>query len=75
VVGAGHAEKEQVQVMVRHLLPGCAIEQPDAADALAVAICHAHMHRAPAMAVRRQPRHLRSWRYAKLPERAKRPRP
>jgi crossover junction endodeoxyribonuclease RuvC len=42
VVGAGHADKEQVQVMVRHLLPGCAIEQPDAADALAVAICHAH---------------------------------
>ena len=42
VVGAGHAEKEQVQVMVRHLLPGCAIGQPDAADALAVAICHAH---------------------------------
>src|SRR5262245_40335313 len=42
VVGAGHAEKEQVQIMVRHLLPGCAIEQPDAADALAVAIRHAH---------------------------------
>ena len=42
VVGAGHAEKEQVQLMVRRLLPGCAIEQPDAADALAVAICHAH---------------------------------
>jgi crossover junction endodeoxyribonuclease RuvC len=42
VVGAGHAEKEQVQMMVRRLLPGCAIEQPDAADALAVAICHAH---------------------------------
>ena len=42
VVGAGHAEKEQVQMMVRRLLPGCAIEEPDAADALAVAICHAH---------------------------------
>src|SRR5437016_3913148 len=42
VVGAGHAEKEQVQQMVRRLLPGCAIEEPDAADALAVAICHAH---------------------------------
>ena len=42
VVGAGHAEKEQVQMMVRRLLPGCAIDQPDAADALAVAICHAH---------------------------------
>lgn len=42
VVGAGHAEKEQVQQMVRHLLPGCAIAEADAADALAVAICHAH---------------------------------
>ena len=42
VVGAGHAEKAQVQLMVRRLLPGCAIAEPDAADALAVAICHAH---------------------------------
>jgi crossover junction endodeoxyribonuclease RuvC len=42
VVGAGHAEKEQVQLMVRRLLPGCLIAEPDAADALAVAICHAH---------------------------------
>src|SRR5438046_605998 len=41
VVGAGHAEKEQVQMMVRRLLPGCAIAEPDAADALAVAIGHA----------------------------------
>ncbi|MEZ5668162.1 MAG: crossover junction endodeoxyribonuclease RuvC [Alphaproteobacteria bacterium] len=42
VVGAGHAEKRQVDAMVRVLLPGCAIAGPDAADALAVAICHAH---------------------------------
>jgi crossover junction endodeoxyribonuclease RuvC len=42
VVGAGHAEKVQVQMMVRQILPGCAIAAPDAADALAVAICHAH---------------------------------
>ncbi|HET8727514.1 MAG TPA: crossover junction endodeoxyribonuclease RuvC [Alphaproteobacteria bacterium] len=42
VVGAGHAAKEQVQVMVRMLLPGAEISSPDAADALAVAICHAH---------------------------------
>jgi crossover junction endodeoxyribonuclease RuvC len=42
VVGAGHAEKAQVQLMVRRLLPGFAIGQADAADALAVAICHAH---------------------------------
>lgn len=42
VVGAGHASKEQVQMMVRVLLPSAHIETPDAADALAVAICHAH---------------------------------
>jgi len=42
VVGAGHAEKQQIQRMVKLLLPGCMIESPDAADALAVAICHAH---------------------------------
>ena len=42
VVGAGHADKAQVQMMVRRLLPGCLLQSPDAADALAVAICHAH---------------------------------
>lgn len=41
VVGAGHAEKEQVQAMIRILLPGVEAST-DAADALAVAICHAH---------------------------------
>ena len=42
VVGAGHADKAQVQMMVRQLLPGSATGAADAADALAVAICHAH---------------------------------
>ena len=42
VVGAGHAEKSQVERMVRRLLPGAAAVRADAADALAVAICHAH---------------------------------
>src|SRR5580700_6557055 len=42
VVGAGHAEKGQIALMVRRLLPGCTITKADAADALAVAICHAH---------------------------------
>jgi crossover junction endodeoxyribonuclease RuvC len=42
IVGAGHAEKAQIQMMVRRLLPGCLLNSPDAADALAVAICHAH---------------------------------
>src|SRR5215471_3066112 len=41
VVGAGHAEKTQVQLMVGRLLSGCDSTKPDAADALAVAICHA----------------------------------
>jgi crossover junction endodeoxyribonuclease RuvC len=42
VVGAGHAGKEQVQMMVRVILPASNAGSPDAADALAVAICHAH---------------------------------
>ncbi|MCR6632598.1 MAG: crossover junction endodeoxyribonuclease RuvC [Magnetospirillum sp.] len=42
VVGTGRAQKEQVGMMVRTLLPGCLVQSPDAADALAVAICHAH---------------------------------
>ena len=42
VVGTGGADKIQVQVMVRRLLPGGSIRRADAADALAVAICHAH---------------------------------
>ena len=42
VVGVGHADKQQVAMMVRRLLPGATLEAPDAADALAVAICHAH---------------------------------
>jgi crossover junction endodeoxyribonuclease RuvC len=43
VVGAGHAGKEQVQAMVRRLLPTARVEQADAADALAAAIAHAHL--------------------------------
>ncbi len=42
VVGVGHAAKEQIQMMVGMLLPGCRDVAADAADALAVAICHAH---------------------------------
>jgi len=42
VTGAGHAEKRQVGAMVGKLLPGSSAESADAADALAVAICHAH---------------------------------
>lgn len=42
VVGVGHADKHQVLHMVQLQLPGAEIAGPDAADALAVAICHAH---------------------------------
>jgi crossover junction endodeoxyribonuclease RuvC len=42
VVGTGAAEKAQVHAMVSRLLPGAKIAGPDAADALAVAITHAH---------------------------------
>ena len=42
VVGTGAAEKAQVHAMVQRLLPGAQIAGPDAADALAVAITHAH---------------------------------
>ena len=42
VVGVGHADKGQVDHMVRLQLPGVVIAGTDAADALAIAICHAH---------------------------------
>ena len=42
VVGVGHADKAQIHMMVGVLLPGVDIANADAADALAVAICHAH---------------------------------
>ena len=41
VVGVGHAGKEQVQHMVKVQLPGVTFDSADAADALAIAICHA----------------------------------
>jgi crossover junction endodeoxyribonuclease RuvC len=42
VVGVGHADKKQIDHMVRLQLPGVKIAGPDAADALAIALCHAH---------------------------------
>lgn len=41
VVGAGHAEKQQIQAMIGFLLPKAKFDSPDEADALAIAICHA----------------------------------
>jgi crossover junction endodeoxyribonuclease RuvC len=42
VTGAGHAEKEQIRMMVKILLPKAVFRTDDMADALAIAICHAH---------------------------------
>jgi crossover junction endodeoxyribonuclease RuvC len=42
VVGVGHAQKEQVAHMVKTQLPAAKLAGPDAADALAIALCHAH---------------------------------
>lgn len=47
VVGVGHADKAQIALMVKVQMPGIEIAGPDAADALAIAICHAH-HARPA---------------------------
>ena len=48
VVGAGHGEKMQIRMMVGVLLPKADPKSDDAADALAIAVCHAH-HRTSAM--------------------------
>jgi crossover junction endodeoxyribonuclease RuvC len=52
VVGNGHARKEQVQHMVRRLLALPGEPSPDAADALACAICHAHGTKLGALSMR-----------------------
>jgi len=48
IVGAGHGEKAQIRMMIGVLLPKADPQSDDAADALAIAICHAH-HRSSAM--------------------------
>lgn len=50
IVGAGHAEKGQIRAMVRVLLPRATFDSDDAADALAIAICHAHHRSVRALA-------------------------
>lgn len=52
VVGVGHADKRQVDHMVKMQLPGVQIKGSDAADALAIAICHAHHISGPGMRLR-----------------------
>jgi crossover junction endodeoxyribonuclease RuvC len=42
VIGVGHGDKKQIHMMVKVLLPKASFDGDDAADALAIAICHAH---------------------------------
>ena len=51
VVGVGHADKKQVQAMVKVLLPRARFSSADEADALAIAICHAHQRPTPRLKV------------------------
>lgn len=52
VVGAGHAEKHQIQAMIGFLLPRAKFDSADEADALAIAICHASHRQSRALAAR-----------------------
>jgi len=51
VVGGGHADKAQIRAMVRVLLPLAKFDSDDEADALAIAICHAHHRQSVALRV------------------------
>jgi len=51
VVGAGHGEKTQIRMMIGVLLPKADPQSEDAADALAIAICHAHHRSSPLLKV------------------------
>jgi crossover junction endodeoxyribonuclease RuvC len=53
VVGAGHADKKQIQMMVKMLLPKAAFGSADEADALAIAICHANHRSTPEARLKR----------------------
>ncbi len=67
VVGYGRAEKVQVQRMIMLLLGLDTAPSPyDASDALAVALCHAHVSHGLPVSSSPTPRHLRSWRHAKV---------
>jgi crossover junction endodeoxyribonuclease RuvC len=52
IVGAGHGEKAQIRMMIGVLLPQAEPESEDAADALAIAICHAHHRQSMMMKVK-----------------------
>ncbi len=57
VIGVGHGDKKQIQMMVGLLLPKAKFDSEHAADALAIAICHAH-HRGAAALKKRLAKHL-----------------
>lgn len=48
VIGVGHGDKKQIRTMVKVLMPRAEFDSDDAADALAIAICHAHHRLSPA---------------------------
>ena len=48
VIGVGHGDKKQIHMMVRVLMPKATFDSDHAADALAIAICHAHHRTSPA---------------------------
>lgn len=52
VIGTGHGDKRQIQMMVKTLMPKAVFDTEHAADALAVAICHAHMRSVAGLASR-----------------------
>jgi crossover junction endodeoxyribonuclease RuvC len=52
IVGAGHSDKAQIRMMIGVLLPKADPKSDDAADALAIAVCHAH-HRSAALVLKR----------------------
>ena len=53
IVGTGHGEKAQIRMMIGVLLPKADPKSTDAADALAIAVCHAHHRRSAALKVAR----------------------
>lgn len=52
VIGVGHGDKKQIAMMIKVLLPKAVVDSEDAADALAIAICHSHHRGAAALAAR-----------------------
>lgn len=54
VIGVGHGDKKQIHMMVKVLLPKATFDTDDAADAIAIAICHAHHRHSPAWRLARE---------------------